>query len=277
MKKCDLHTHSVFSDGTFTPSEIIDEAISLGLGAVALTDHNTVSGLYEFTEYAKEKNISAVPGIEFSTCYGNKELHILALFVSREKYAEIKVLTDGVNQLKEKSNIALVNALAKDGYCIDYEKLKKSTPEGQVNRAHIAAELMALGYVESIDEAFKTLLSPKGKYYVTPKRLDSFDTIAFIRSIGAVPVLAHPFLNLNEEELRVFLLEAKKYGLVGIETVYSKYSKETEKLAHSIAAEYGLKDSGGSDFHGTNKPDISIGSGKGSLYVPMDFFEKLKL
>ena len=274
---CDLHTHSVFSDGTFTPSEIIDEALALGLGAVALTDHNTIGGLCEFTKYAEGKNITAVPGIEFSTSYGKKELHILALFVKPESYGEIKALTDGVNRLKEQSNLNLVSALAKDGYIIDYEKVKSSTPGGQVNRAHIGAELMACGYVSSIEEAFKTLLSPKGKYYVPPKRLTSFETVAFIRSVGAVPILAHPFLNLNEEELRAFLPEAKKYGLMGMETVYSKYSAEEEKLARAIAEEYGLLESGGSDFHGTNKPTISLGSGTGNLRVPMEFYSKCKM
>lgn len=277
MKKiCDLHTHSVYSDGTFTPSEIIDEALALGLGAVALTDHNTVDGLYEFTEYAEGKNMIAVPGVEFSTGYGKKELHILALFVKKDSYGEIKALTDGANRLKEQSNLNLVGALAKDGYIIDYEKVKSSTPGGQVNRAHIGAELMAQGYVGSVEEAFETLLSPKGKYYVPPKRITSFEAIAFIRSVGAVPILAHPFLNLNEAELRAFLPEAKKYGLMGMETVYSKYSAEEEKLARTIAAEYGLLESGGSDFHGENKPTISLGSGTGGLRVPMEFQSKLQ-
>jgi predicted metal-dependent phosphoesterase TrpH len=272
---CDLHTHSVFSDGTYTPEQIIDAAVSMGLGAVALTDHNTVDGLEIFTSYARGKDIIAVPGAEFSTGYGKKELHILALFIKPESYGEVKALTDGENARKEQSNIRLAEALCADGYIVDYQKIKLSTPKGHVNRAHFAEELMKNGYVKSIEEAFATVLSSKNKYYVPPKRLGAFEAISFIRSIGALPVLAHPFLNLNEQELRAFIPEAKKHGLVGMETVYSKYTAEEEALARAIAHEYSLEESGGSDFHGAKKPSISLGKGLGDMSVPMELYRRL--
>ena len=275
-KKCDLHTHSIFSDGTFTPSQIIDEALSLGLGAVALTDHNTIAGLDEFLSYAKGKDITAVPGIEFSTNYRGKELHILGLFVSPEHYGEINDLVGRANERKNESNIALIKALNEDGYELDYEAIKSSTPNGQVNRAHIAAAMLEKGYVKSIKEAFSTLLSSKGKYYRPPERLSSLETISFIKSIGALPILAHPFLNMDENMLREFILEAKPYGLAGMETIYSTYTEEISCLAEKIAEEYSLIRSGGSDFHAQNKPDISLGSGKGNLSVPMSVFERMR-
>ena len=275
-KICDLHTHSNFSDGTFTPSQIIDEAIARGISAVALTDHNTVAGLTEFMSYAEGKNITAIPGIEFSTSYEEKELHIVGLFISKKYYDVITDKVKRVNDLKEQSNIALINALNADGYELDYKKIKASTPEGQVNRAHIAAEMTNKGYVSSINEAFATLLSSKGKYYRPPQRLTSFETISFIRSIGALPILAHPFLNFDEQRLRRFLSEAKPYGLAGMETMYSKYSEETTFLAHSIAKEYSLLESGGSDFHGENKKGIALGNGMGNLDIPISVYETLK-
>ena len=275
-KRCDLHTHSTFSDGTFTPSQIIDEAIAQGISAVALTDHNTVAGLKEFMSYAEGKDIIAVPGIEFSTGYEEKELHIVGLFISEKYYDIITDKVKHVNDLKDKSNIALIDALGADGYELDYKKIKASTPGGQVNRAHIAAEMTKKGYVGSIDEAFSTLLSSKGKYYRPPERLTSFETIEFIRSIGALPILAHPFLNLDEQRLRRFLSEAKQYGLAGMETMYSKYSEETTLLARSIAKEYSLLESGGSDFHGENKPKIALGSGMENLDIPISVYEMLK-
>ena len=150
------------------------------------------------------------------------------------------------------------------------------TANGNVNRAHIGAVLTEKGYTPSIQEAFRTLLSPICGLYVPPRRLPVFETIEFIRSIGAVPVLAHPFLQLDETGLRSFLDKAKTHGLIGMETLYSTYDEKTTALSRAIAHEYGLCESGGSDFHGERKPDIALGTGKGNLAVPYEFLGKLK-
>lgn len=273
---CDLHTHSVYSDGTCTPRQVIDLAEAMGLGAVALTDHNTVSGLPEFLQAAQGKTVEAVPGIEFSTDWGGGELHILALFVKEEHYGAIDALLEQAKQRKEESNLALVAALAKDGYVIDYEAIKASTPNGQVNRALIAAALTEKGYTESVQHAFKTLLGQKHGYFVPPKRLDALEVIAFIKSIGAVAVLAHPWLNLDENSLPVFLKEAAACGLDGMETMYPLFDEAQTRLAMEIADRFGLLHSGGSDFHGENKPHIALGRGKGALKVPLAVLPKLK-
>ena len=127
------------------------------------------------------------------------------------------------------------------------------------------------------DNRFNGLLSKKAGYYIPPERLSSFDAIDFLQSVGAVPVLAHPFLNLKTEKaLRHFLAEAVSHGLAAMETIYSSYSPETEALARHIALEFGLKESGGSDFHGQTKPHIALGSGKGNLAVPAVFAKALK-
>lgn len=276
MALCDLHTHSVYSDGTFTPAELIAGAKEAGLAAIALTDHNTVAGLPSFLAAAEGSGVEAVPGVEFSTDYGETELHILALFVRPEHYDPITERMDDMLRRKEESNIALVDALNRAGYALNYDTIRAKTPNGQVNRAHIAAELHRLGYVESVQDAFKKLLSPKRGLYVPPKRISSYEAIRFIKSLGAVAVLAHPFLNLDEAGLRAFLPEAVKAGLDGMETAYSKYSSETTELAKAVAAEFGLKNSGGSDFHGGNKPDIAIGRGRGDLTVPMEWLINLQ-
>ena len=277
MKYCDLHAHTIFSDGTFTPEELVAEAKKKGLSAVALTDHNTVSGLPRFLAAAEGSGVEAVPGVEFSTDYRDVELHILALFVKPEHYAVITDLLEDAARRKEQSNIDLVAALRQAGYALDYDRIKGKTPNGQVNRAHIAAELLELGYVESVQAAFKQLLSPKHGYYVPPMRIGSYEAIRFIKSLGAVAVLAHPFLNLDEAGLRAFLPEAVACGLDGMETVYSKYTPEQTALPMSIAAEFGLKCSGGSDFHGANKPDIALGTGRGDLQIPAKWLETLKI
>ena len=267
---CDLHTHSTFSDGTDTPAALVALAQEKGLGAIALTDHNTVAGLPELLEAARGTSVRAVAGTEFSTDYRGTELHILGLFLKQEHFARITDLLEDYRFRKEKSNVELVKKLNAAGFAIDYDRIKSSTPKGQVNRALIAAELTRLGYTESVQAAFKQLLSPKCGYYVPPTRPCPFETIRFIKSLGAVAVLAHPFLNLNEQELREFLKEAVPCGLDAMETLYSTYDEATTMAAKQVAADFGLLHSGGSDYHGGNKPHIQMGIGQGELAIPME-------
>ena len=215
---CDLHTHSVYSDGTVSPAEIIRLAKNAGLTAVALCDHNTIDGLAEFVMAAKNTGVEAVPGIEFSTDYLDGELHILGLFIPERAYDAVSEKLQEVLARKEQSNIDLINRLQNIGIELDYDAIKSGMPGGMVNRAVIAAEMVRKGYVSSIKEAFSGVLSPKKGYYHPPKRIDVFEAIQFIRSIGAVSVLAHPFLNLNEDELCIFLKNAVLCGLDGMET-----------------------------------------------------------
>lgn len=264
---CDLHMHSTFSDGTDTPAQLLELAEELGLGAVALTDHNTVAGLPEFLSAAKGKKVRAIAGTEFSTDYRGTELHILGLFLKPEHFLSITALLEDYHRRKEQSNRDLVDKLNAAGYDVDYDKIKNSTPEGQVNRALIAAELTRLGHTESIQAAFKQLLSPKCGYYIPPARPSPFETIRFIKSLGAVAVLAHPFLNLEEEPLREFLKEAVPCGLDAMETMYSTYDEKTTAVAKQVADDFGLLHSGGSDYHGKNKPHIQMGIGQGNLAV----------
>lgn len=271
---CDLHVHSTYSDGTLTPAQLIREAERIGLAAVALCDHNTVAGLPDFLAAARGSAVRAVPGVEFSTDWRGGELHILALFVKPEHYSAVTQKVEEMMRRKEQSNLNLVAALKTAGIELDYAAIKAGTPNGQVNRAVIAAEMVRRGYCGSIKEAFRHWLSPKHGYFVPPKRLDALETIRFIRSIGAVSVLAHPFLNLSEEGLREFLREARE--LDGMETEYATFTAEQRALAREIAEEFGLAESGGSDFHGENKPDLRLGTGRGDLEVPVEYLRDLE-
>lgn len=273
----DLHTHSCFSDGTLTPTQLVKEAEKLGLSAIALTDHNTVEGLPEFMTAGEHSAVTVIPGIEFSTEYENTELHMIALFVAEAYYPLITARMEDFRRRKEQSNRDLVTALQQEGLHIDYEKIHARS-EGYVNRAVIAAELTELGYAATIQEAFKKYLNPDRGYYIPTRRMDAYEAITFIKSIGAVAVLAHPFLNLSEAALRRFLPQAVDSGLDAMETMYPKYDEQTTRLARQIAAEMGLLQSGGSDFHGKNKPDIFLGTGRGTLKIPdlflMDLFAR---
>lgn len=275
---CDLHTHSTYSDGTCTPAEIIAQADALGLSAVALTDHNTVAGIPDFLAAARDSCVEAIPGVEISTGYHGTEVHIVGLFLPPDRLEEVACFVERINHLKERNYRALAERLQRAGYSIDYDTIRESHPQGTVNRAVIARVLLEKGYVSSIEDAFQTLLSRPGQggYYLPPDRIHANNAVHFLASLGAVPILAHPFLTFTEETLRRFLPWSKHHGLIAMETMYSTYSPETTALARNIAREFGLKESGGSDFHGQTKPHISLGTGKGSLSVPSSIVDKLK-
>ncbi len=275
-KSCDLHTHTRHSDGTYTPRELVEAAKKAGLSAIALTDHNSVSGLCEFSEAAAEEGIEAACGVEFSTEYRGIELHLIGMFVHPEDHARIVDFIGNIKERKDQANRKLVADIATLGYEIDYDALIAATPDGYVNRAHIAAEMVKKGYVKSFAEAFDGVLSKKKGYYKPPKNRDFFETVEFIKSIGAVSVLAHPLLQLSREELRKLISEAIPHGLCAIETQYVKYSEEERFFSSELARKFSLLESGGSDFHGDNKPNQKLGVGKGDLLVPYEFYEKLK-
>lgn len=273
---CDLHTHSIYSDGTSTPQELIDKAIDAKIAAIALTDHNTVDGLPSFVSAANGKNIDIILGSEFSTDYKGKELHILALFIDPKHFEAISKLMDDVIIRKEKSYIDLIGSLSQAGFELNYEEIKAKTPNGKINRAHIATEMMKKDYVSSVAEAFESYLSKSGGYYKEAERIDVFNMLDFINSIGAVSVLAHPFLNLSEEMLIEFLPLAKQHGLVGMECYYSLNDEQITKRSLQLIKKFELLPSGGSDFHGARKPDIELGIGKGNLKIPYEWYKALK-
>lgn len=275
-KYCDLHLHSYYSDGTCSPEYLVKSALRLGLASIALNDHNTVKGLSEFLSCAKVFGVDAIPGIEFSVSYLGKELHMLAFCVREEHFAEIENMMNEYLKIREQTNKEMVEALRADGYLIDYNDVLAKSPTGYINRSHIGEALTDKGYTSSIREAFKTLLSKESPYFRPRRFPDAFEMIEYIRSIGAVSILAHPFLQFDEDSLRVFLTEAKKRGLCGMETVYTEFSEEQIALAKQIAREFDLIESGGSDFHGSTKPDVAFGVGFGDLRVPASFAEKIK-
>ena len=276
MKLCDLHTHSTFSDGTCTPKQLIDAAVDMGFAAIALCDHNTADGLPDFLAAAESRPVEAIPGIEFSVDYNGTELHLLALYVPEAAYGQITLCMEEINRRKEESNLKLIDSLCKIGIHLDYATIKAATPKGLINRSHIANEMIRLGYVRSKEEAFAGVLDKKAGHYIEPQRLSVWDALELIRDIGAVPVLAHPFLNLTEAELAAFLPMGKKRGLLGMECYYSTYTPDQTRKALALAKALQLLPSGGSDFHGENKPDIRLGTGKGNLAIPYEWAAALR-
>lgn len=275
MFTCDLHTHSVFSDGSYTPEQLIDEAIERGLCSLALCDHNAVDGLPRLLKAAEGRPIRAIAGAEFSVDYKGKELHLLGLFLPPARFAAITARMERVLASKEASNRTLFASLAAAGYPLDYEAIVRTSPTGKINRSHVARALTAAGYVSSPDEAFRTLLAPEAGHYRESEFPTLWEMLDELSEMGAVPVLAHPLLQLDEAALSALLPLARERGLVGMEVHYSTYTADQTALSRALAERHGLLYSGGSDFHGAAKPNISLGIGQGDLAVPEAWTEAL--
>ncbi len=269
---CDLHVHSHFSDGTASPAEIVAMARELGLSAVALTDHNTTSGLPEFVRAAKDAGVTAVPGIELSVDWMGRELHLVGLFLEPRHYARLEEVSQDYHARKRESNKLLLERLRDAGYSLDYGEILQKSPTGNVNRAHVASALVEKGFVRSVDDAFDTLLSEKAGYYKPPRRIGFYDAIRLLRKLDALPVLAHPLQYMGEDILRDILPGAVEAGLIGLETRHSSANRETVKLLEEIAKEYGLVPSGGSDYHGDRKENVPLGIGGGGEVIPYGIY-----
>lgn len=272
---CDLHTHSHFSDGSHSPGWLIARAKEGNL-AIALTDHNTVAGLPEFLSEAAKQGVRAVPGIEFSTVCHGRELHLVGLFIAPEHFAYLESVAEDFHRRKAEANREMVRRLNDAGYAIDYATLLARSLTGNINRAHMANALVERGYMTSPQEAFEKLLGDDLPFYVSCQRLETAEAMRILRSIKAVPILAHPLQELTEDGLRKILPELLEAGLIGLETHHSSYDEATIAKATAITEEFGLLPSGGSDFHGQAKPDIRLGTGKGNLQIPLSFLDVLE-
>ncbi len=271
-----MHTHSSFSDGSCTPEELIEASDMHGIGAIALCDHNNVDGLYRFQKAAAGTSVTAVPGVEITSEYSGKEVHILGLFISPAHQARLTDYLEEINRRKEKANKDLARRLKSGGYKIDYESIKSTNSAKVPNRVHFAKALMENGYVKSIPEAFKELLRDGGAFYKSAEKFNACDVISFLKSIDALPVMAHPLMSLSENEVVEFLPKAKNYGLVGIEAIYSTFGpKETDFLS-GLAQKHSLIISGGSDYHGKNRPNTELGHGKNNIPIPYGIYENLR-
>ncbi len=275
MKLCDLHNHSTASDGTLSPREVARLGAEKGLAAVALTDHNTTEGLADFEDEAKRVGILPVPGIEISADFRGVELHILGLFLPKEAQKTVAARMVTLAERKRRSNENLARGLREEGYPITLEELTAEYGNN-VNRSHFQRLLWKKGLVDPHVSLFDTLLSEERGLYVPPLREDALETVAFLRSVGAVPGWAHPFLKKTEGIVTDFLPLAKKAGLLGMEVLYSEYTPHHQERAAFLAEEYGLLPSGGSDFHGTAKEGIDMGTGRGNLEIPFAWCEALR-
>ena len=275
-KQIDLHVHSNRSDGSFTPTELVDYALQKGLTAFALTDHDTTDGLAEAIEYGKEKGIEVVPGIEFSTEYESGDIHILGLYIDYEK-KEFKERIQAFVDSRVLRNQKMCQNLVNIGVDISYEALLEAFPDAVITRAHYARYLLDKGYVKSMKEAFVRYIGDHCPCFVPREKVTPVQAIELILAADGIPVLAHPTLyHMSDRRLEKLVAELKEAGLLGIEAIYPTYSAGEKRQMHALAHKYHLLVTGGSDFHGSNKPKLDLAVGYGGLYVPAFLLDTLK-
>lgn len=272
----DLHVHSTESDGTLTPEDLVAEAKKAELAAFALTDHDTCQGVGKAMPLAASAGIELIPGIELSTDYHGKEVHIVGLYIDIENEQLLKKTTE-YRKCRSERNALMVEALRKEGLSITMEELVAENPDCVITRANIARFLYEHGQIKSVREAFDRYIGDHCKCYVGRLKVASTDAVRLIKEAGGTAILAHPLLyGLSNTNLQKMIDELKPVGLDGLEAIYSTYTTGEEQQMKRLARENGLLISGGSDFHGSNKPDIALGRGRGHLYIPYSVLETIK-
>ena len=272
----DLHTHSTESDGTLTPQELMQLASDIGLSAIALTDHDTVGGLSKAKPVAESLGIELVPGIELSTDYNGTEVHMLGFYIDDTNPAFLKKLQEFIDS-RNLRNEKMAFLLQKEGFSITLEDLYREYPDSVITRAHFARYLVEHGYVKDRDTVFRKYLGDNCRCYVLREKITPFEAIDLIHLGGGLAFFAHPVLcHMNHDRLRFFVRDLKEAGLTGMEAVYSMNSPGDERNMKKLAQEFDLLISGGSDFHGENKPYIHLGTGKGNLRIPDSILDAIK-
>lgn len=277
MRPVDLHTHSTASDGTYTPTQLIDYAHEKGLAAIALTDHDTTKGLAEAMEAGRRyDDLEVIPGIEFSTDYEGKDIHIVGLYMHYDDPEIQRRLQEFVDS-RVSRNRKMCRLLTEHGVPMDFDDLQAAYPDSVITRAHYAAYMLEKGYIKSRQEAFDRYIGDNCECFVPREKITPDMAVKMVLDAGGVPILAHPILyGMSDARLRKLVGELKEAGLKGIEAIYTTYTASDERQIMEIAKDYDLLISGGSDFHGANKQDIDLAVGYGKLFVPETALEKIK-
>ncbi|MBL0700686.1 MAG: PHP domain-containing protein [Desulfosarcina sp.] len=278
----DLHIHSTASDGTLTPVEILAMARSLKLAAIAITDHDTIDGAKELLANGIPSDIQFLTGVEISASWPSNfprtgSLHILGYGIKLNDHLLNQTL-DALQKARKNRNPQIIKRLNSFGLDISMDDIiQEAGTDGQIGRPHIAQVMIKKGFAASINEVFEAYLGTGRPAYVDKYRVECSRAIEIICASGGIPVLAHPVLMQMEsrEHLEKFVVTLTEMGLKGIEVYYPEHTPENTAFYQTIAKKNGLMMTGGSDFHGSLKPTIKMGSGKGSLSVPYSLFEKL--
>lgn len=277
----DLHIHSRASDGTLSPAEIIALASILNLGAIAITDHDSIAGSREALLCGIPDSLGFLTGVEISaepppSYPGAGSIHILG-YGFRLDDPELNRSLEKLQDSRRGRNPEIIARLNKLGIAIRIEEVEREAADGQPGRPHIAKLLIQKGVAKSMDDAFDRYLGNGKPAYVDKFRIESSQAIELINAAGGIPVLAHPCLLELEraEQLEDLLQEMMSMGLKGLEVYYPLNTPQQTRQYSDLAARHRLLMTGGTDFHGDIQPEIQLGSGKGDFHVPFGLYEKL--
>lgn len=272
----DLHTHSRVSDGSDSPAELIAKADAAGLTAVALTDHDTLDGIGEAQAAAETASVRLIPGIELSLDAYEGGMHLVVLFLDTNGPLQDRLAT--IQSARELRNERIVEQLQRLGFAISMDEVVHESGGGIVGRPHVAAILVQKGYFPDPSAVFDELLGTGKPGYVPRERLSPAEAISLARASGGVPILAHPHtLGFdNGQEFAGIVRPLAAQGLIGIESYYGDYPPEYCSDLAETTRSFGLIPSGGSDYHGTYKEGLMLGTGRGTLHVSDDVLEELE-
>lgn len=263
----DLHLHTLFSDGTFTPEKLIQEAKAAGLCAISVVDHDTVGGIERSIREGRREGIEVLAGIELTCQHNGAEVHILGYFIDyRNK--ELASRLDALKEFRIERIYKIIDKLKQADVRLDPQKVFQFASQGTVGRLHVARAMVAEKLADSIPDAFRRFIGDGCPAYVCGFRFSPPEAIRFIRDYGGIPVLAHPYC-LNNDAL---VLEIIRAGIMGLEAYYSEHTPSMVNLYCGMAKKFNLLVTGGSDCHGEAKSEIKIGSVK----IPYALVERLK-
>lgn len=265
----DLHTHTTFSDGTLTPTELVQEAAGLGLNALAVTDHDAVDGLPEALAAGERLGIRVVPGVEINCEHEQVTMDVLGYFLAGAPSEELEEELAELRHYRDERNARILQRLADLGYPVGDRDLAEAAGGGAVGRPHIGEAMVRLGYVESVSDAFKHFLRRGAPAWVDRRRLALGAAIRLLRASGGLPVIAHPgIIRTDAAGLEHIVREAARLGLAGLEVLYPLHDEHTVELCAELAERYALVPTGGSDYHGRVKPGIRLGIAAAGRPVP---------
>ena len=273
----DLHIHTSTSDGSYSPKEIVNLAKKQGLKAIAITDHDTIGGNKEAISAGMATGIEVIPGVEISVEWNKRPIHILGYYIDWEN-KELASQLKNLIAFREERNPQIVKKLNLLGLHLSYDEVKRVAGEGTVGRPHFAQILVEKGYVKNEDQAFKKYLQRGASAYVDKKRLSPQEGIHLIKDAGGIAVLAHPFITdgIIDREMEQFICHFKQIGIEGIEALYPLYTAQQTLQLQDLAKKHKLLVTGGTDFHGKQKPQILLGRGFGNMRVPYHLVIEMK-
>jgi len=267
MKFADLHLHTAFSDGTYSPKELIMLSRRSGLSAIAVVDHDTVDGVEPTIEIAKDNEVEVLPGIEISAEDDGLEIHILGYLIDYKRQ-DLKERLDFLRKNRIERIYKIVSKLKDIGLTLKAEAVFDIAQQGTVGRLHVARAMLKAGLVNSTNEAFQKYIGDRSPAYVCNFKFSPQDAIKLIKDVDGIPILAHPY-TLDRDDLIPKLID---YGLMGLEVYYPEHSQSMVNFYLGLTKKYNLLATGGSDCHGNAKPEAKIGS----IKIPYELVDKLK-